>query len=340
MPTPAGLKLLCAAAEQKGVPKEQIEEIARAGEAFRSLISTHAGDRGTFDTMIAPYADQSSVISLADRRSAYRINSRIWGVQAETQFKCVIALPGENPILNDAVFLVGYRGLKPLRADAHLMLTQFYVIDDNKNGMVQSEQYVREPIDPKQSSPYGTSLISKYCTDPIEVRRTVTDDAAVYCELVPSGIGNRGAVDYFEGSVVRNIMHRYVNATDSEIKYASHLHIPCKNFVFDYLVHRDSHRNDGSKPKISVFADNTGMMPTMSDHGWLPTGDKVVRLGSGLSVLRTPLFPQYTEMLDEIFGHLKADPDHFEMHRCAMEYPVVPTIAMMRIPLPDAPSVD
>jgi len=343
VPTRAGLKSLCAAAGRKGVPKKWIEEIDRTGKAFDELVAAHAGDRVTFDSMIAPYADQENVISVAHRRAAYRANSHILGMQAETQIKCVIFQPNaDEPAKMDAAIIRGYQRLRQLRINASLVLSHMCVGNENeKKGDLKKGDFSYELLDPEAASEYGVSALRKYCSEPLNVRHSEEADGIVMSELVPLGVGNRGAVNYFEGNVIRNIGPRYRTAEELVSQGNTSLQIPCQVYLHDYLVRRDVYQEGEAWPEFAMYAESPTAESIRShrrDRDRLPMGDEMIKLGHGLSVMHTPLFSRYIEMLEDVFGHLGWDAEQFEVYRCVVEYPVVPSVASMQCALPPSPA--
>jgi len=86
IPGRAGLKKFYQAAARHRLPRELISEATEVSKQFEELIRVHAGNRKSFDMMIAGYAEeQSDRAVLEHRKGAFLHGSYIWGVQAKTQ---------------------------------------------------------------------------------------------------------------------------------------------------------------------------------------------------------------------------------------------------------------
>ena len=60
-------------------------------------------------------------------------------------------------------------------------------------------------------------------------------------------------------------------------------------------------------------------------------------LGKGPSVLHTPDVPRYAQMGRYVFERVGWDGDRFDVYRCRVEYPVMPSSVAMCFDLPEAP---
>lgn len=60
-------------------------------------------------------------------------------------------------------------------------------------------------------------------------------------------------------------------------------------------------------------------------------------LGKGPSVMHTPDVPRYAEMIQYAFDRLGWDEARFDVYRCRVEYPVMPSSVVVRFDLPECP---
>jgi len=277
------------------------------------------------------------VITLADRRSAYRVNSRIWGVRAETQLKCSILQPGSDPDKIDIAMISAYTRLQRLRPDASLAVSYVRVCDDAGNVFPGS---VREPLDTDVTSDHGIALMRKYCSTPVPTFRVIeAEDGFVRGEITPNEIGNRGELTYVEGNVTWNAAPRYRNNVSQISEGFARVHIPCKALLFDTLIHRDTYDEAAVHPEMRVYAEHGGQFYPSGpvEPISLPMNNDVAFLGHGLHVCETPRFPCYGDVLSDAFRRLGTDPDAYRVHRCLIEYPIMPTSVSFLFDLPAAP---
>jgi hypothetical protein len=66
--------------------------------------------------------------------------------------------------------------------------------------------------------------------------------------------------------------------------------------------------------------------------------ESVTYLGKGPSVLYTADVPRYPELANYAFERLGWDGERFDVYRCRVEYPVLPSTVAMVFDLPEAPS--
>ena len=63
--------------------------------------------------------------------------------------------------------------------------------------------------------------------------------------------------------------------------------------------------------------------------------ESVMYLGQGLSVLPTREVPRYVELARYATDRLGWDADRFDVYRCRIEYPVMPSTVVLRFDLPE-----
>ena len=85
MPGSGGVEIVLKAVRKKGVDLEQIEAVRRTDRDLRSFMEQHAGDRRSFEAMLAS-GGRDERIESEERRAFYRAGSAIWGVRARVQF--------------------------------------------------------------------------------------------------------------------------------------------------------------------------------------------------------------------------------------------------------------
>ena len=329
------------AAAKKGVPREAIDRARAAHERFEAMVERHAGDRASFDSMITDLAGEpSDSMDLVGKRTAFRANGRLWGVQARCGMSCSIIQPsGELPGGLDAIRLTGRLGLRQLRA-GKTMRTEFRTRVTQNAGTDSAVGIGRQvPIDPEGilDDAGGISLLRPFCSLPLpEFRSEIDAEGWLRTELMSRGLGNTAAVDYFMGSVLYGYMPSLVGTPDGP-RWFSLIATPMEVVYQDLLIHDDAFAaSDPGTPVVRVFG--TAATPGNPDS-WrfreedqLPVQERIDEIGRGVEALSTPDVPQYPEMAAYAMEKCGWDPFRFRVFRCRVEYPV--QFSLLRIEFP------
>lgn len=340
VPTPAVLKKFFEAAAAKGVRPETIAVAERATADLERLVDKHAGDRATFDSMIGALlaGEDARQISLAHRRLVFRGLKHILGVQAKTQLKFMAIQPSESDsTMLDLARVEGIISLRQLRSDAPLIVSRACVV--LRDGCVQ--KVCREPLGTVVGGE-RMSLLSEFCSEPLpEFRETERPSDELEGELISRGVGRCSAITCFEGHAVRPIGTRYWSPEDPWVNACQKVRTPCEAVVLDMLVREGTFH--GNPPSAAVccehFHEFRGEDP-WPKRSLLTAPEPVSYLGRGVSVLQTQDYPRYTEMARYVFDRLGWNDEAFDVYRCRIEYPVVPSTVMIYFDLPKAPGTE
>ena len=66
--------------------------------------------------------------------------------------------------------------------------------------------------------------------------------------------------------------------------------------------------------------------------------ESIVYLGKGPSVLHTPEVPRYAEMVQYALDRSGWNASNFDVYRCRVEYPVMPSSVVVQFELPLKPA--
>ncbi len=338
VPGPANIKAFLKAANRLGVHSDLLGEVESAAAEFEKLIIAHASDRSTFESMISSLASGADAdqVNLQQRRAAFRANRHIWGVQAATQLKCVFTDVGDDPSKVNVAVVDGYVSLRQLRHEAPLILTSARVADDDGAPLAVE----RKPIDPRAASRHGLALLQDFCSEPTPELNEVEAAAGFVCgELVSNGLGNRGAMTCFTGWRARNVAGRYRAPHNMFAITHGAVRIPCEAITICLLTRTGLF--DDAKPSVVVYSDHLAELPYPIHmhrlNNLLLPDEGVAYIGRGVNVLSTPEIPGLTEMARFVFERLGWDDAQFDVHRCRIAYPVLPSTVAINVPLPAAP---
>lgn len=336
VPGLAAMRTFLKAAGDRGLPSDVVESAECTIADFERLIEVHAGDRGSFDSMISACADESpSPLDLEHKRAAFRANSHLWGVQARTQLGCWLIHPGAEPGMIDLASIRGFVGLRRFRANASWVVSRIRVIDDDGTAR---RSIVREAFDADAEAEHGVSLLRAFCTDPLPPLRTYTDAEGYVCtELVGNEVGNASAVTCITGDVSRNAGSCYRGENNRVGGGIAGVRTPCEVLIHDLLVCEGTFGT--IDPRVFVEGDIRGRPVRAPGQGSdrLCVHESVDYLGRGASVLHTPDVPRYSAMAGYAFDKLGWDGERFDVYRCRVQYPVMPSKVVIEFDLPERP---
>ena len=92
-------------------------------------------------------------------------------------------------------------------------------------------------------------------------------------------------------------------------------------------------------PEVLVHGDHRSgdAIPEGRECDLLPLRELVVYMGKGPSVLQTLDVPRYPEMAQYAFDRLGWDGEKFDVYRCRVAYPVMPSSVVVRFDLLEKP---
>lgn len=334
VPGPAAFRQVLNAAQSKGVTKSSIENVLSALTAFENLVKRHAGDRETFSTMINSLAgDDAGAIDLKMRRQAFRLHSRIWGVQVRAIHNVGLYHPGRNSSVFDVASVRGLTAIRRLRVAAPLRLTS-QLLTDGKHQTTNSQPLDVNGADNDSSGP---NLLLEYCTRPYPKLDNRIDNGAVHTYLHETPLGNVGAQTVYVGDITRDI--EWATPGDADNDHLDYYGVmkPAEVLVKDVLIHRDMF--GPLTPEVTV----NGSLDRLGEHDplkfqsdeLLPMQAEVHHLGTGTSVLPTAHIPRYAEMIRAVTKSLDWDAEAFDVYRCIIEYPLLSSVVTVHFKLPE-----
>ena len=278
--------------------------------------------------------DGRATMDLAYKRAAYRSNSYFYGIQASAQFTCCLVHQAATEGLWDVAVVRGFLGLRRLRPYVPCVVARMRLTDDK--GV--NREAVREPLDPRQEDNENIFLMWDFCSRPLpQFRSVLADEGFIHGELVGNDVGSTTAVDCVTGEVTRNGGARHAGELDQRFGACALVRIPTKVLIIDLLVAEGTFGT--FSPEVVVFGEHFGGPPIPSpakERDRLDMLESVVYLGKGLSVLRTRDVPRYVEMAQYAAGRQGWDGNNFDVYRCRIEYPVMPSSVIVRFDLPEA----
>lgn len=338
LPGRVAMKRFLEAAERRGAPSEGPVQVRVGMDSFNRLNSRYAKNRKEFESLLVGLTQGSDEnADLVNRRNIFHGQSHVLGFCADTNLSCVIYAPSHSDAnLIDTVSMHTITGLRRFRRDASIVVATLSSYHDDGTPM----PLIPEPIDPGSQS-IETFLIPELCSDPLPVLKQVSEKGThdVALELQSRGLGSKSAVTCTIGRCLREVFTRYKTEEDMYATNYALVRIPCKLFVRDTLVHRGLFL--GGAPVVKVYSDHRGV--TRDQPGCecdlLPNAGSAIYMGSNIERLNIADAPHYADMLQYAFGHMKWNPEDFEVWRVRIEYPLMPSSVFVRFELKDVPAI-
>ncbi len=330
VPRRTPLEGFLAAAAQTGVPDEVLEPARSAFERFEDLVRRHAGDRKTFDSMIAQWSGAASDrMDVTQRRASFRAHRHLVGLTAKADLGAYIFHPSaEEPDCIDLASIRGWIDLRRLRPFARFALAEYNLqTPDNTDAK-------RYGI---SLGPDGSPLLPEFSTArPDDLTTTRTSTGRLIAELAGAGVGNGSAATYFLGQVRRGISDPANHPSEPWIRTRQRVRVPSELMVMDCLLPRSMYGR--LHPRCTVWWDALQGGLGQTDPDWREYAAKLDVfeprwLGTGPAVLHVGRSPQYARCVARTCELLGWDIDAFDVYRCEIEYPLVNSIPEMRFDL-------
>ncbi|MEM1165631.1 MAG: hypothetical protein AAGI30_05005 [Planctomycetota bacterium] len=332
VPGKPGFKLFFDAARAQQVPPDLIEEAQIASEAFLDVVQQQAGDRNTFDIMLATHSQTNDPrAELEHRRQAFRANGYILGVHCAAIFCRYILAPTESdPARLDVVGNMGFIDLKRLRPSVPWRVSRGSRL--GQKGDVHAVRN-REPLFPIPSEIDSRRfadlpLMVDFCSRPLpDIERIPGRTELSGYQFTASGpAGVPGTLTCVLGEVFRGGYERFTQSGEpAEPSFRMPLRTPAELAVFELLVHR-SMLDGPHKPSLEVFSDlfDGGPIASKLASDRLFTHERPVAYDTVSSAGECRSVPRYNDLTERTFDRLDWDPDDFGLCRMEMSYPPVP----------------
>lgn len=332
VPSAVAMQAFHTALARRHVAAPLIAELKEAHGAFETLVSIHAGDRSTFESMVRALSGADVERGdLQHRKAMFRACSHYWGVQCDTYFTFGVLHPASNGLF-DYAHVRARLGLRRLRQDASCIVDSFKL---SAPGDGQADAFARESLD-ENSIAFGAPILSQFSTRPLPQFRTMTDpDGTSYSELVNDTVGRRGAVNMVFGQVSRNSpLSPGSDGSGQGFGANVRITIPTTHLVTDMLVHRPTFPR--LNPFLKVYGSNLRDNVTEMDRRAivLPFNEKVQLLDGGPRNAWTREIPNYADIVSYVTVRLGWPLDDFDVYRVTIEYPLMHTRVAMGFDIP------
>ncbi|RNC80687.1 MAG: hypothetical protein ED559_02450 [Phycisphaera sp.] len=242
LPGQSGVEIVIKAAGNLGVPSDRLEAVRKADSQLRGFVRNHAGDRRTFEAMLAG-ARPDAETEAEERKAFFRAGSAIWGVRARAQLLMLALAPSNrDPAKLDCVQVSGFVDLERLRPDVPWVIRRLRVHEDDGS---PSQGFEREPLDTTGTTAGSSvdrplSLMTSYCSRPLpKIIQRVGQTGWLYDEIAPGDVGRKGAVTVIAGERYHAALPRNKSKDNTEGRYILTVRTPVEHVQFDLLLHPD-----------------------------------------------------------------------------------------------------
>lgn len=335
IPGPGGVEIVLKAAQANGVPKEQIDAVREANHAFRTFVRQNAGDRRSFEAMLAA-GGQDTAIELEERKSFYRSGSAIWGVRAKVQFLTLMLKPSEtDPERIDVLQLSGFLDFERLRSDVPWIIRRLWTSDTDGTS---ETAFQREPLYPQPTGKNALPMIREFCSNPIpEIHQFEGPDGVLYDEISPGEVGKNGALTCVSGELYHGALPLHWTPENTYGRYELMLRTPVEAVVFDLYVHESlKHFGDFQRSVYGLLEDRPGVGRGKTHNSPMLNPEPAQRLGPAASTNMTQCgrIRDYQRLVSSSLDQAGWDSIHsFRGYRSELEYPATPSCLTMECPI-------
>lgn len=323
MPGSEGVEIVLKAAEKRGIPNGRTNAVRIADAQLREFMVHHAGDRRSFEAMLAG-GGGSGQLEYEERRAYFRSGSVVWGARARLQLQTLILRPSETVDgMLDVLQVTGLVGLERLRPDMPRIVRRLRASNDSER---EAFEIRREPLDPEGVTASSVPLLPEFCSQPIpEMRQFVGADGWVYDEIAPGEVGKRGAATCVMGEFHRAVVPYRRSEENTAGRYSMPVRTPVERALFDIVLHEDLAHFGPAIVKVFGMLDNRPHAGGAAASA-VPLYDAVdAQLLGSPPIVQTPSMGAYTRLFDSVFDRAGwGSREQFRGYRTELEYPPFP----------------
>lgn len=346
IPRKPSVQILVRALAKHGATDDVIGRLWDAVDEFEKFVGRHSDDRETLEIMIGSSAKGAGAGKRLEafRRTAYQANSAIWGVRTKLHVCMHILAPTPGTDDLSTATISGFHGFNRLRPDVpwNVATISNWDVGELTN---ETKPDAIIPIDPAVAAEGGggsgggggeggtdaAPILREFCSEPLPSLRNVRlPDGRTRFELNRGSVGNTAAATMLLGWVSRHCVSRFERYPGELGEHGLFLSTPAETVVHDLLVHKSL--TFAHTPSMHVFSELPGGPRYLTDGaaaGTIPIHEHIVELGSPPD-LTTTEFPRYRDLATRGTEALGIPLSEFVGFRMRLEYPPIPTLAIIR----------
>jgi hypothetical protein len=339
LPGRSGLQLAYAALARAGAPLAQVRRVEDAVNAIDEAIELHAGDRESFEMMLAELSPAGQERYAAYRELAFKGLSATFGVRAMVHHACQIVVPsaGPDPAMLDLVTISGMRGLVWLRRGGQWPIAHLRRFSGDGQAITGTGV---QPVDELGVTPDGMMLVREFSSPVLPPTRAIQRPGGLTrFEIELDRVGNTATVDCVTGWYEPALASRYRTPVDTLGEHLVHTLTPCELLIFDLAVHASL--DFAQSPELAAYGLMPGAAPYPQEgreKGLIPLEARVEALTFDQVGAATPEIDRYDRLVALGVRRAGADPREFVIRRARVPFPPMPAQVVLRYPLPTAPT--
>ena len=329
VPSRTSLERFLKAAKARGVSAAKVQQVLAAHTAFEDLITLHAGDRVTFNSMVSASSgldEEWLATDLQHRRNMFRALSHSMGMRTKTRVQLVIVNDSPEELLANYAVITGAVDTRVLRDFPSLRVYGMEILGN------QHKQMTRRPLGTgPEANGYLLSEFSSPVSGAIQLNESRSENSVFFeASLKTPVVGNVGSSTLMFGEAMLN----YPFEEGEERGFGAIAARPYEVLINDMLIMPGSYKGLTPRPAVywRSFNDADGANPATQ---MVEGNFAVERLGTGPDALATPDVPNYPAMARGAVRSLGWDLERAEAWRIRVEYPMYQTNIRMSWNPPD-----
>ncbi len=308
IPLADAMEKVLEAARQRGFQLEAIDATAASYARFMEMVATHAGDRATFDGMVSGLmACASEQLDMKVRRAAFRANTQLWGMRAQTTYRCLIAAWDSSEGSPPSIIIQGTRKVRALRPNQSLPICRRTVTVTSYGDSTERTPATNVEVLHDYSSPDLPPLVSK-------VKGSFAHDFLTF-----NAVGLTAELDIFVATRLRP----GVDSSEPELGVTSMIRLPSEEFIADLLVPAGVMNPKTARLRVCGCLEDVSAAENGPEEYVVPSDHQVDYLGRDPKSLGTESIPFCEDMVRTILRETGQNRREFDIFRCRIPYPTL-----------------
>lgn len=155
-------------------------------------------------------------------------------------------------------------------------------------------------------------------------------------------MGRSASINLVFGYIARRIASRFQDPQTavSEVTLSTKTRVPCEVLVSDVLVHKGLGLGSPRVDVLALSGDVDDKELTDSRTTRLAVSESVEDVGPGVVLMGAQdRIPRYADLIQLGLSRLRAKGEDLFAYRCMIEHPIVSSMAVVRLPMPERPEV-
>jgi hypothetical protein len=300
----------------KTSPAPVVDRARAALSQFNSVVEEFGGDQRGFESLVSGLSPAGvRRVEIDHRRSAFRGNTHLWGLQCRCLIACAVERPGARPATRDGLAIRGLLDLQTMRPDLPLMVqTRMHFTALQGGPKSSAPSNLTEPpawrSDLEIMPQFGGPRLPELYTQ-------LTDDGWQQTMARVPGIGRAEAVSFYLRQVFRGAEE------DDQPGLGMLAEIPAEWLHLEYLVPRGW--TDPSTVRVRSYACRHDVKKAyeVRDSDRIPLHDQVQHFGGRKDVPASSEIPHWPDVVRQVLKDQGWWGESFDIYRCIVPFPML-----------------